>query len=337
VTPIMVNDNLIDIAIEPASEGQPAKVRWRPESVAVRVDAQVTTVAARSPEQKAGSPASSTEIDVDSTSSGAIVVRGRIAADSKPIVGVHEVHRPDSFARSLLIEALRRHGVAVSASPLSENRRSALPARDGYPMLKNVAELTSPPFSEHARLVLKVSHNLHASTLPLIAASKAGKRTLTDGLRMQHEFFRRAGLDPRDVSFGGAAGGARGDFVTPRATVTLLGHLATRKDFAAYKEALPILGVDGTLAKAVGKNSPARGKVFAKTGTLYWENTGGGAYLLTSKALAGYLTTASGRELAFAMFVNNLPVADGEAFPRRIGETLGRLCEIVYRDAPVAK
>jgi serine-type D-Ala-D-Ala carboxypeptidase/endopeptidase (penicillin-binding protein 4) len=337
VTPMMVNDNLIDLTIEPTSEGQPAIVRWRPESVAVRVDAQVTTVGPRTGEPKAGSPATATEIDVDTTSSGAIVVRGRITADSKPIVGIQESPRPDSFARSLLIEALRRHGVAVSASPLAENRRSELPGRDAYAMLRKVGEFTSPPFSEHARLVLKVSHNLHASALPLLVAAKAGKRTLGEGLRIQHDFFRRGGLEPRDVSFGGAAGGARGDYVTPRATVVLLRHMASRKDFAAYKEALPVLGVDGTLAKAVGKDSPARGKVFAKTGTLYWENTGGGAYLLTSKALAGYATAANGRELAFAMFVNNLPVADGETAPRRIGETLGKLCEILHRDTPAAK
>ena len=32
-----------------------------------------------------------------------------------------------------------------------------------------------------------------------------------------------------------------------------------------------------------------------------------GATLLTSKALAGYLTTANGRHLTFAVFVNNFP------------------------------
>ncbi|MEX0587089.1 MAG: D-alanyl-D-alanine carboxypeptidase, partial [Pirellulales bacterium] len=94
VTPVMVNDNLIDLTIEPAAEGQPAKVRWRPESVAVRVDAMVTTVGPRSGERKAGTAAPSTEIDVHATPSGALVVRGRITADSKPVVGVHEVSRP---------------------------------------------------------------------------------------------------------------------------------------------------------------------------------------------------------------------------------------------------
>jgi D-alanyl-D-alanine carboxypeptidase/D-alanyl-D-alanine-endopeptidase (penicillin-binding protein 4) len=52
-------------------------------------------------------------------------------------------------------------------------------------------------------------------------------------------------------------------------------------------------------------------------------------FLLNSKALAGYLTTASGRRLAFAMFVNNTHI-DKPSDTSREGETLGRLCEIIY-------
>ena len=44
VTPIMVNDNLLDVIVEPAVAGKPAKVRWRPETAAVQVDAAVQTV-----------------------------------------------------------------------------------------------------------------------------------------------------------------------------------------------------------------------------------------------------------------------------------------------------
>jgi D-alanyl-D-alanine carboxypeptidase/D-alanyl-D-alanine-endopeptidase (penicillin-binding protein 4) len=199
--------------------------------------------------------------------------------------------------------------------------------------MTKVAELVSPPFGDSARLVLKVSHNLHASALPLWLAVKHGKRTLADGMRLEGEFFKRCGIDMPSVSFGGAAGGARADYVTPRATVQLLRHMATHKDFATYKNALPVLGVDGTLAKAVDSTSPARGKVFAKTGTLVWDNLLDGTELLTSKALAGYMTTRSGRELAFAVFVNMVPLAKNDGGPRQIGRTLGRLCEVVYDSA----
>ena len=198
--------------------------------------------------------------------------------------------------------------------------------------MTKVAELESPPFSESARLVLKVSHNLHASALPLWIAVKHGKRELADGMKLEGEFFGQCGIEKPAVSFGGAAGGARSDYVTPRATVQLLRHMAMRKDFGVYKDALPVLGVDGTLAKAVEPTSPARGKAFAKTGTLVWDNLLDETELLTSKSLAGYLATSSGRELSFAMFVNMVPLAKKDGGARGVGRVLGQLCEVVYAD-----
>src|SRR5439155_20120559 len=46
LTPIIVNDNVVDLLITPAAEaGQPATVQMRPATSLVRMDAQVETVA----------------------------------------------------------------------------------------------------------------------------------------------------------------------------------------------------------------------------------------------------------------------------------------------------
>lgn len=319
VTPVMVNDNLVDVLVTPGAAGQRAAVTWRPQSAALAVDAQVETVEAG----KSGG------IRVTAPAPGRLVVRGTIPADSKPKVLISEVEEPASWARTLFIEALRRAGVTVEASPLAANAPAKLPAREAVAQLPAVATLISPPFAESARLVLKVSHNLHASTLPLLVAVKHGKRTLEDGLHLERDFLKRAGVDVDAISFGGGAGGSPADFTTPRATVQLLRYMATRPDFAAYEDALPILAVDGSLAAAAPADSPARGKVKAKTGTYTVRNTLNDRTLLTSKALGGYMTTAKGRRLAFAMFVNKthlVPPADTS----REGKVLGKLCEIVY-------
>ena len=117
------------------------------------------------------------------------MVRGQITAGHKPLVRVHEVEDAAAFARALFIEALGRAGVVVDASPLTTNREEQLPRRDAYDKLTRVALFVSPSFSEEAKLILKVSHNLHASTLPLLVAVKNGKRTLNEGLRLQHDFL----------------------------------------------------------------------------------------------------------------------------------------------------
>jgi D-alanyl-D-alanine carboxypeptidase/D-alanyl-D-alanine-endopeptidase (penicillin-binding protein 4) len=320
LTPIMINDNLIDFTITPGTKGSPAKVDWRPKSAALEVDAQVETIAA----------GGETKIDCHAAGDDRFVLRGRIAADRDRFVYVQEIADPARWARTLFVEALGRAGVSVSASLYDANPERLLPKQGDDHGLVRVALLKSPPLSENARLILKVSHNLHASTLPLLVAVHHGKRQLADGLRLEHDFLKRAGLDADSISFGGGAGGAPGDFTTPRMTVALLRYMSTRPDFAAYERALPVLGVDGTLADDVTSESPARGKVRAKTGTLFWENLLNDHFLVTSKALAGYLTTKSGRELVFSFVVTGVEIEKARQ-TKAIAKVLARACEVIQQ------
>jgi D-alanyl-D-alanine carboxypeptidase/D-alanyl-D-alanine-endopeptidase (penicillin-binding protein 4) len=330
VSPIVVNDNLVDLLVTPGSKpGDPATLRTVPSQSFLNVDFQVET----------GDEKSKPWIDVRGVGTRGCVVRGTIPAGHKPILRTFGVDQPDDFARAMFIEALRSRGVLVTASALDDNDPSKLPSTGDVAKLPKVAEYLSPPFAEYAKVVLKVSHNLHASTLPLLLASRQpGAANLGSGLRRQGEILKGLGVDLNAISFGGGAGGSPSDLVTPRATVTLLRAMAARKDeFPAYESALPVLGRDGTLAKAVGLESPARGHVRAKTGTFWVVNELTGNTVLTSKALAGYLETAGGRRLVFAGFLNDLALA---AKPDNISEAtaaanrlFGKVCEALYDSA----
>lgn len=317
VRAVLVNDNVLDVQITPTSVGKPARIFLRPQTSLIEADAIVET----SPAETAPS------IRIEWAGRGRAVVRGTIPMGHQPLVRVLEWPDAEFMARGLFIEALRRAGVEVAASPFAPPLGTNLPAPEWYESATKIAELESAPFAENAKLILKVSHNLHASTLPLLVAVKHGKRTLAEGLRLQGDVLAKLGVDRDTISFGGGAGGDRADFATPRATVQLLTTMSGRSDFERFRAALPILGVDGTLATVVGPDSPARGKVFAKTGTLYWDNVLNGRSLLTSKALAGYVDARSGRRLIFTFFVNltHLPTPNDTV---REGKALGRLAEI---------
>jgi D-alanyl-D-alanine carboxypeptidase/D-alanyl-D-alanine-endopeptidase (penicillin-binding protein 4) len=319
LTPIVVNDNVLDFTIRPGEAGKEATVSCRPATSAFTIDAIVET----------GPADSQTRILIDEPLVGTITVRGTIPAGHRPLVLIHAVERPASFARSLFIEALRRAEIRVAASPLVDNAVEKLPPRDGYEKLRQVAELKSTKFSEEARLILKVSHNLHAGMMPLLIGSRHDKRTMPESLKHERDVLERLGVSVDAISFAGGAGGDRADYVTPRATVELLTSMSRHKAFADYQAALPVLGVDGTLASAVAKESPAAGKVRAKTGTLLWTNHLDGKPLLQSKALAGYAQTKGGKTVAFAMFVNLVRLQDpGDR--ERIGRVLGTICEKLY-------
>jgi D-alanyl-D-alanine carboxypeptidase/D-alanyl-D-alanine-endopeptidase (penicillin-binding protein 4) len=323
LTPIVVNDNVVDVLVTPAEKaGEPAKVVLRPETSFVQMDAQVTTV----PEGKEN------HVEIHGVGGERFLVRGRVAVKSPPVVRIFPVDDPAGFARALFIEVLRKEGVSVPASPLRAPQ-AELPEQASYVRMPRVALYTSPPLSELLKVTLKVSHNLYASTLPLLVAVSKGKRTLEDGLKVQRRILSDLGVETATISFGGGAGGANADSVTPRATVQLLRAMSKRPDYEVYRAGLPVLGVDGTLHDTVGADSPARGKVLAKTGTLGWHDVMNDRLLLRSKALAGTMTTQKGRTLFFAIFVNDVPLPrDGEA--TREGKVLGKLCEILYQHAP---
>lgn len=319
VAPIMVNDNTLDVVVTPGPKpGDPAVVKMRPETAAFQMDADVQT----------GEKVSATAIVIQSAGGNQFVVRGKIAAGDKPAVRIYPVEDPALFARTLFIEALRRQGVRVTA-PLARPVAADFPPADGYADLPKVAVYRSPPFAELVKVTLKVSHNLYASSLPCLVAVKKGKRTLEEGLREQRTILKELGVDVGAVSFGGGAGGAVADVVTPRATIDLLRAMAKRPDWDAYRAGFPSLGVDGTLAAVVPADSPARGKVFGKTGTLVGADVMNARGLLRSKALAGVLTTAAGRDLVFALYVNDVPLGTGVG-PAREGKVLGKLCELLY-------
>jgi serine-type D-Ala-D-Ala carboxypeptidase/endopeptidase (penicillin-binding protein 4) len=329
ITPVVINDNVLDVLIEPAEKaGESARVWFQPATGFVTMDAQVATVEA----------GVRPEVSVVSTGPRRFMVRGRLPVGHRRVVKIYEVEEPASFCRALFIEALRRAGVRVAASPLETNVAASLPAGSAVAGLPRVATYTSPPFRENVRVILKVSHNLHASTLPLLLAARAGERTLVAGLRRQGEILKSLGVPPGMVSFGGGAGGDRADLASPRAAVGLLRALSARPEFAAFEAALPILGRDGTLARAVAPDSPAAGHARAKTGTYFVENGLDGRIVLTSKALAGYLETATGRSLILAAFVNNVPL-EAPTPDRSIsdatsaaGRVMGKLCEALYGD-----
>ena len=73
---------------------------------------------------------------------------------------------------------------------------------------------------------------------------------------------------------------------------------AVRRDtaFRVFYDALPIAGVDGTIASRM-KGTPAAGNVRAKTGTVD-----------KARSLSGYVTTADGELLVFSMLCNNFTV-----------------------------
>lgn len=294
VSPIVVNQNLIDILVTPGEVGHPAQVEMRPQVAPWHVVSSVETVAP-------GSTAALSNPEL--TATGEIVIDGTISADSDPVLKVYAFEDPATFARAAFIEALARAGVATHAAQSDENSTAGLEPFRTVMALPTLAALESLPLAQQATYIMKVSYNRGAQSYVCLLAVEAGSDDCDDGLPEVGRILGAAGLDTSEISLVDGSG-LTGNFITARNGTRLQEIMYARSDHDAWWSTLPILGVDGSLAE-VQVNSPAAGKVFAKTGTLVSGDQLNERFRLATKALGGVMHAESGKNLAFTIILNN--------------------------------
>jgi D-alanyl-D-alanine carboxypeptidase/D-alanyl-D-alanine-endopeptidase (penicillin-binding protein 4) len=250
---------------------------------------------------------------------GSLAVRlfGTAPAGGKPTQLALAVERPSLYAAQAFRAALQARGVSVEGQATSRydppsstatfdqevHKPLALQplapgvislAVDLKPGQQILATHVSPPLSQEATVINKVSQNLHAELLlRQLGKSQTGEGSFLEGARVVRQFLVNAAIDPDDFFFYDGSGMSSDDMVTPRATTTLLAYAARQPWGAAYRATLPIAGEDGTLSNRFSQ-SPLKGRFFAKTGTHDVVNV-----------LSGYMTAASGQTLIVAIFCNH--------------------------------
>ena len=326
ISPIVVNDNLVDMTVGPgAAPDAPATLTVSPATSYVTFVNQITTGA---PDSRPLLRLASDTANPDG--SHKVTLAGSFPAGKPPILYSYPVPEPSRFAQVVLTQALAEKGVAVKKTRISAAADFAALAKR-YTDDRVVAEHVSPPFREEVKVTLKVSQNLHASLTPLLLAALLRKDKDQTGFDLERDFLTSLGLD---LSGAQQADGAGGDaHYTPAFMVAYLAAMAKRPDFAVFHSALPVLGRDGTLVD-IQTDSPAAGQVHAKTGTYGVNDPLNRRVLVTGKGLAGYLTTAAGRRLAFAIYANNVSVSkEPNETKRVVGQALGEIAAAAY-EAP---
>jgi serine-type D-Ala-D-Ala carboxypeptidase/endopeptidase (penicillin-binding protein 4) len=296
--PMYINENVIDITLTATSDGDAAGLDWRPRISTLDVVSDVTT----------GGADTRPQISISTLADGTISVSGSVPEGGVPVVQVAEIDDPSTFARTALIDALRERGIRVSADPAEENPARLLPDGD-YADLRKLAEYESAPFSEYAKVIWKVSHNRGADNDMCLLAVRGGEQNCEAGIGVAGDFLTSIGVDGTGISFGDGRGGVPSDLTTPDAAIELLTAMSERSDFEELKNALPILGVDGSIAND-DTGTGATGHVYAKTGTVAGGDLTTGQLTVIAETLIGYIDAKSGRELVFALYVNNLKLPD---------------------------
>ncbi|MGB3696352.1 MAG: D-alanyl-D-alanine carboxypeptidase/D-alanyl-D-alanine-endopeptidase [Gordonia sp. (in: high G+C Gram-positive bacteria)] len=312
VPPIFVNDNLLDITVDPGAVGATAGVTASPATAAYRTVSEVTT--------KPGTDVS-LAVTADEHDPRLLHVSGEIGADAGKRLTIYRVPDAAAWARTLFTEALARAGVAVSGSAASGSATSgsagpALPAPDSYG--KAVATYVSPPLSVLAGMVLRTSYNTGANAFLCLNAVQAGATDCTDGLKSTRTLAGKAGIDDDALILVDGQGGDPAS-ASP-ATMTRWIRFADGQPWGpALREDLPILGETGTLA-ANGLQSPAKGKVRAKTGTSAHVDPATGRALFNVQSMAGHMTSKDDRRLVFDVLVSGAVFDDPVSGVTQVGD-----------------
>jgi D-alanyl-D-alanine carboxypeptidase/D-alanyl-D-alanine-endopeptidase (penicillin-binding protein 4) len=284
VSAIAVNDNTFSVELRPAaSEGEPARYEVGLAADFYTVENLIRTGARGSEEKLAAARDPGSRV---------IHLSGTMPLDAPSRRLTFAIEEPAEFAASLLTRLLQARGVKIDGA--ARARHAGGPPVDSAAPQTVLAEHTSGPLADDIRLTNKNSENLHAELLLLLAAhEKAAANDYEDALKFASDFFKTAGIADGDVVLSDGSGLSRKDLVTPRAVVQLLRYAATQPWGELYRSTLPVGGEDGTLSDRM-KNTPAAGRVFAKTGTIGHGNT-----------LSGYATTVRGERLVFSILGNN--------------------------------
>lgn len=244
---------------------------------------------------------------------GSLLVRAWGTAPAAGLVVNMAVEDPAQFTAAAFKQALLLRGIKVNGGAES---RHEFPSGTGdfagereqplklAPIALNtiaaqpqgrrvLAAHISVPVADDITVTNKVSQNLHAELLLRLLGKLFGTDgSFEEGTRVVRQFMVDAGVEDNDFFLYDGSGMSPEDEITPRAFTRLLSYASQQSWGAAWRQTLPVAGVDGTLDYRF-RNSRLKGRLWAKTGTLNEVN-----------ALSGYLSADSGRTLAFSILVN---------------------------------
>ena len=182
-------------------------------------------------------------------------------------------------------------------------------------------------------LILKVSYNIGADTSLMLYGVTQGADSMPASLAAEKKTLAdEFGIEAGEFAFVDGSGGGE-SAATPTAIVSFLRRMRGKPFFETYRDCLPILATDGSLAFVTDFMSDpslagAKGKVHAKTGT-YLVGGDNGVISLRAQAFAGYIDAKSGRRLAYALFVNDVSPVSGLDEVMQVFQDQGTISAII--------
>jgi serine-type D-Ala-D-Ala carboxypeptidase/endopeptidase (penicillin-binding protein 4) len=221
------------------------------------------------------------------SAAGALVVGGTVAVGDSSANPIAYRDQGGAYLAALA-DAIAARGIQLRP------HAAASTVTDSGPWVDTLFTVLSPPLRDILPPLLKPSQNQIAEALlKTVGLERTGVGSADSGARVVVGTLLGWGAASDGFVIRDGSGLSRHDYLSPETIVRAL--IAIRRDtaFQAFYGALPVAGVDGTIADRM-RGTAAAGNVRAKTG-----------YVDRARSLSGYVSTADGVPLVFSFLCNN--------------------------------
>lgn len=281
LSPLMLNKGVVSVTATAGTAGDTARLACTPASSYYTLTNQTKT---RTP--------SADRFRVSRnwlTNGNDIIVTGNVDGRRS---GTVNIYSSQDFFMHTFVERLQARGICCPSPAYSF--AEFLP--DSLSVLVTSYETS---VQDVVKEIMKESDNLNAEALLCrLGAQSTGKKHISadDGLSAIRKLIKQLGHNPDRYNLADGCGLSNYNYISPELLISFLRHAYSRTDvFRKLYKALPIGGVDGTLAYRMKKGTPSHRNVHAKTGSFTAIN-----------CLAGYLKAGNGHEIAFAIMNQNV-------------------------------
>ena len=217
-----------------------------------------------------------------------LTIAGSVPVGAAPARLAVAVGNPTLWFARVLRHRLIEAGINVTGSAYDVDE-VLMPERGEWQTLYTTR---SRPLSDIVKPLMKDSINLYGEALLRLNAPRA---TPTNELAVSRvgQTLAAWGIPAEGQQIVDGSGLSRRDVMAAETLTLVLQKMYDADPLSPWMNALPIAGVDGTLASRM-RGTAAANNVRAKTGSMS-----------NIRSLAGYVTTRDGEPLAFAIMVNN--------------------------------
>jgi D-alanyl-D-alanine carboxypeptidase/D-alanyl-D-alanine-endopeptidase (penicillin-binding protein 4) len=274
---LSLNNNCIDLTVEPTSIGQRAAFRFEPNTPHITVRNECKTVSGRS-----------TNHIIISRSGREVYLGGRIGVRSKGYSAGVAIEDPGLFTGAVFRDHLYDAGIL----PLGVVRAEKTP---DYSKLKPLMEYHSEDLAATLKVTNAQSQNFYANTLlKFLGARRFGQGSFDNGITAVRDILLDRGLLSNEVVIDDGCGLSHENRVSATDLVSVMEGMHSSEHRDAYVRSLAMPGdPEGTLKKRLN-GEKHKATIYAKSG-----------YINRVKALSGYVLRDDGEVLIFAFLVNN--------------------------------